>query len=260
MTFDQTGFGDVYSAVFLILIAPAIGSSLGGLEDALPRQEDIFGQRSGCRACGAPLGFIDLIPILSFVMLGAKCRQCHKPIAGWHLYLEVAALGLALVALSSGGNLVLIWLTALFFWILLGLVAADLLWFRLPDPLTLALFVTALALAMLPGQMGVFLALAGAALGSGVFWIIRIAYKAVRGREGLGFGDVKLMAGLGAFCGPFDLALLLLLASAGALITGLVAYGVRGGSGPWATRRLPFGAALCIASLVLWIYRQGSPI
>lgn len=247
---------DVFWSVFLLLVAPAVGSFLGVLVDRLPRSEDVMGKRSSCRTCHAKLGPLDLIPILSFIALRGKCRYCHSALAGWHLYLEIAALGLAFMAVSAGGDPLDIWLNALFLWVLLGLLTADVLWFRLPDPLNIALAVVTAVMAAQHGQIGLISALAGAALGSGSFMALRIGYQALRGREGLGMGDVKLMVGLGAFAGPFDVPVLLLMASLGALAAGLVVHLRARAQGAWATRRLPFGAALCCAAIVIWVFRH----
>ena len=92
----------------------------------------------------------------------------------------------------------------------------------------------------------------GALLGAGSFVILRWSYWLWRGREGLGLGDVKLMVGLGAFAGPYDLPLLILLAAFSALGVALLQRLLS--PAPLAPDRpLPFGAALCAATAVLWL-------
>lgn len=246
MTSDPT------TLVLLILISPAVGSFLALAADRLPRGEGVARRPSACRRCGTRLGLRDLIPILSFAMQAGRCRHCGAAIPAWFLYVEIAAIGLAVIAVILGGNAVSVWLTAVFLWLLLALTAADLVWFRLPDLLTAALFVCALTLAWWAGDPGVSGALAGALAGSGTFLALRIVYRALRGREGLGMGDVKLMAGLGAALGPYDLPLMLLTAS----LTALAVAGVgrlRSGKALSPTRPLPFGAALCAATGMIWV-------
>lgn len=255
--FHTMSFGEAFAVVFLLLMAPAVGSFLGVLVDRLPRQEDVFRQRSRCRDCQHPLAVWDLVPVLSYVWLGGKCRYCRAALSPWHLYMEVAAFGLAVVAVSAGGDALQTWLSTVFLWLLLALLAADLIWFRLPDPLNAALLVVAVGVSVQPGQIGLKAALIGAFLGVVIFLALRIGYQAMRKREGLGLGDVKLMAGLGAFAGPWDLPLLLLIASLGALLAGVVGLRNKRSSTPIGLQRLPFGAALCAAAMLLWVLRQG---
>ncbi|WP_425099664.1 prepilin peptidase [Tropicibacter sp. S64] len=243
------------AAVLLIVLAPFVGSFLGVLVDRLPRGEDVVTARSACRACGQVLGPRDLVPILSFALSRGRCRSCGRILPAWLLYMEISALGLAVCALAAGFQGVALWLNAGLLWCLLALFACDLLWFRLPDLLNAALLVLALGVAALPGGPGVLPALAGAALGFGAFLLIRLIYRRMRGREGLGLGDVKMMAGLGAFAGPFDLPLLVLLASGGALCLVVLHRLHAGRGGPLATDRLPFGAALAAAAGVVWVVR-----
>ncbi|WP_136439664.1 prepilin peptidase [Pacificoceanicola onchidii] len=244
----------VTQAALLIILSPFIGSHLGVLVDRLPRGENVVTRPSACRACGTRLAARDLIPILSFALNGGRCRSCRAALPAWLLYIEIAALGVGVCAVASGASGLTLWLTAGFLWVLLALGFADALWMRLPDVLNAMLLVLALALAWFAGSLQ--LALIGACLGSGAFFLIRVLYRTLRGREGLGLGDVKLMAGLGAFAGPFDLPLLVLIASLGGLIAALV---LRAGQ-IRADQRLPFGAALCAAAAVLWVLRAGGAI
>lgn len=238
--------------LLLLLVAPAAGSFLNVLIDRLPRGEDVVRAPSACRACGRRLGLRDLVPVLSFAATRGRCRHCGAPIPAWHLHVEIATPGLALLAVLAGGGPAVAWLTAGVLWCLLALAVSDLLWLRLPDPLTLALLVLALALALAdpgrdPGQ-----ALLGAGLGAGTFWLLRQGYARLRGREGLGLGDVKLMAGIGALAGPAALPATVLTGALLALAaTGLARRPLRGATA------LPFGAALCAAAGLAWLWRAG---
>ena len=242
-------------ALLLLLCAPAVGSFVTVLIDRLPRGEDVLRVPSACRACGQRLGLRDLVPVASFVACHGCCRHCKAAIPPWQLQIEIAATGAAVLALVAGSTPADILLGALVLWLLLALAGCDLLWFRLPDVLTAALFGLALAsTALAPGPGGTFvLALLGAALGSGSFWALRIGYRRWRGRDGLGLGDVKLMAGIGALVGPQDLALTVLLAALLALAAAALGAGRRTLR---ATRALPFGAALCAATAIVWLLEQ----
>lgn len=233
-------------SVLLVLIAPFVGSFLGVLIDRLPRGQDVVLTRSACRSCATPLGPRDLIPVLSFTGTRGRCRHCGATIPPWLLYTEIAATGAGVIAVILGRTPPEMGLIALVLWLLWTLAISDLLHFRLPDLLSGALFGAALVWALVAGAPGD--ALIGAALGAGSFLALRLGYRALRGREGLGLGDVKLMGGLGALTGPWDLALMVLIA---ALLALLVAALSKGG---WrATRALPFGAALAGAGAAVWI-------
>lgn len=250
--------GQLFS-LFLIVLAPAVGSFLAVLVDRLPRGEDVLRQPSACRTCGQRLRAWDLVPVLSFVWLRGRCRHCQAALPPGLIYVEILATGAAVLAVIAGRAPGEILLSSLFLWLLLALAACDLRWMRLPDVLVAALFATSLGWASagaLP-SVGLEAALLGAVLGSGSFWALRLGYQALRGREGLGLGDVKLMAGLGAFAGPWDLALLVLLAALMALAAALMVRWRAASAGPFALMALPFGTALCGAGFLLWLLRVG---
>jgi len=242
-----------FFSFLLILLSPAIGSFLAVLADRLPRGEDVLRARSKCRGCERRLSAAELVPLLSFVRQRGRCRSCSAAIPPWTLYVELLALGAAVLAVLAGGTPTGIGLAALWLWLMITLGVADLLWFRLPDPLTLGVFVVALTIALMPGGHGVTAAALGATLGAGSFLLLRWGYQHLRGQVGLGLGDIKLMAGLGAFAGPFDLPLLVLMAASVALAAAFVTrdrdVGFDGG------KAVPFGAALCVAAAFLWLIR-----
>lgn len=245
----------LFLALLILLAAPAVGSFLGLVADRLPRGESVVAPRSFCRACGAGLGWRELLPVLSYLLQGGRCRRCGARLGRWHLWAELAALAAAGLAVAAGGGAPAIGLSAALLWLLLALVLCDLRWFRLPDALTGLLLALALGLALarfpvLPGGPGP--ALAGAGLGAGGFWALRAGYRRWRGRQGMGLGDVKLMAGLGALVGPWALPQMLLLAALGALA--VAAWQARRRRGALrGDRPLPFGAALCLAGAAIWL-------
>ncbi|MGP6086809.1 prepilin peptidase [Antarctobacter jejuensis] len=224
-----------------------MGSFLGVLVDRLPRGEDVVSAPSRCRSCGTRLGPRDLLPLISYPLQRGRCRHCGAALPGWLWLMEIAATGLAGLALLQGGEVWQVYSSAAVLWLLLALGVSDRLWFRLPDALTAALAALCLGAAL---ANGVFLyALGGALIGAGVFLVLRIGYRALRGREGLGLGDVKLMAGLGALTGPHDLPLLVLIAAVGALGVTLIT-----GRGLRRDLALPFGTALAAAGGVMWLF------
>jgi len=244
-------------AFLLILTSPAIGSFIAVLVDRLPRGEDIVRSSSCCRTCGTRLAAFELIPFVSFILQKGRCRHCGASIPPFVFYVEILALGAAVLAVLAGGGPVDMALAALWLWLLLALAMTDAIWLRLPDTLTLATFVVALIIAMQPYGMGLGLALWGAIFGAGSFFILRWVYAILRRRVGLGLGDVKLMAGLGAFVGPLALPQLVLIAAIAAL-TGALLTRREAPDGLNASRALPFGTALCFSAALIWLWRAAA--
>ncbi len=236
--------------ILLLLLAPAVGSFLGVLALRLPAGQDVVRQASACDHCRQVLSWRDLVPLLSWLALGGKCRHCATPIPVVLPLLEAGAVFLALLAIWRMPSDVQALTGAGFLWCLLVLFVIDLTHFRLPDVLTGTVFVLGCLLAVLDPWRGLNSALIGAIAGAGSFWLIRIAYARLRGREGLGMGDVKLMAGLGAGLGAQALPLLVLLAALGALVWA-GAQALRQNTSLQARTALPFGSFLCLAAGIL---------
>jgi leader peptidase (prepilin peptidase)/N-methyltransferase len=243
----------------LVLIAPFIGSFLGLLIRRLPEGSPIARGRSRCDACGATLRVRDLVPILSWLMVRARCRYCGQPLGWFYPGVELAALAIALAAVLIDGVLVDggqgAWLDCLLGWWLLALGWIDLRTWLLPDALTLPLIIAGLAASFMfdPDQL-VNHAL-GAPLGYASLMTIAALYRALRGREGLGGGDAKLLAASGAWLGAAGLPQVILLAALSALAAAgflrLAGMRLRMHSA------LPFGPFLALATWVLWLF---SPI
>ncbi len=234
----------------LVLVAPFIGSFLGLLIRRLPEGSPIARGRSRCDACGATLRVRDLVPILSWLMVGARCRYCNQPLGWFYPGVELAALAIALASvLIDGGQGA--WLDCLLGWWLLALGWIDLRCWLLPDALTLPLIIAGLAAAFLFNPDQLTDRALGAALGYLSLIAIAALYRALRGREGLGWGDAKLLGASGAWLGAVALPQVILLAALSALAAAACSRlcGIRLGI----HSALPFGPFLALATWVLWL-------
>jgi leader peptidase (prepilin peptidase) / N-methyltransferase len=234
----------------LVLVAPFIGSFLGVLIRRLPEGSPIALGRSHCDACGATLRVRDLVPILSWVMAGGRCRYCRQPLGWFYPGVELAALAIALASVLSGGGAGA-WLDCLLGWWLLALGWIDLRCWLLPDTLTLPLIIAGLAAAFLFNPDQLLDRALGAALGCLSLIAIAAVYRRLRGREGLGGGDAKLLAASGAWLGAAALPQVILLAALSALAAAgcLRLAGIRLGI----HSALPFGPFLALATWILWL-------
>ena len=233
-----------------LLVAPFVGSFLGVVVRRLPEGRPIAWVRSRCEHCGAALRVRDLVPLYSWLAVGGRCRYCGHPLGWFYPGIEVAALTIALAALAADGGDET-WLDCLFGWWLLALGWIDIRRWLLPDALTLPLVIAGLAAAAAfdPGQL-TDRAL-GAALGYLSLRAVALLYRVLRGREGLGHGDAKLLAASGAWVGAMALPQVVLGAAVSALVA---AAGLRLAGVPLSTgSALPFGPFLALATWLVWL-------
>lgn len=238
-----------------LLVAPFVGSALGTLVQRLPRGRPIALVRSACESCGRALGPLDLVPIASYVALGGKCRSCRSRIAPFHLWIELAALGVAASAVLVEADPGRLWAGCCLGWTLLALAWIDCEHMLLPDVLTLPLVLAGLAATWLLSSGDMADHAIGAAVGYAAFRAIAVVYQQLRGRSGLGQGDAKLLAAAGAWVGWEALPAIVLLAALAGLGAALVAaIGGRRLSGNTA---LPFGPFLAGALWICWLGGSG---
>lgn len=236
---------------FAGLTGLVLGSFIATLVLRWPEGRSIVG-RSQCDSCGRPLGVLDLVPLVYAVASRARCRTCGAPINPFHWHVELASaligvLALTLVPGTAG------WLWALFGWFLLPLALLDARHFWLPDRLNLLLGITGLLVAGPMLGTSLIDRWVGAVVCGLTLAAIGEIYKRVRLKDGMGGGDPKLVAAIGAWLGWQALPLMLLLASLGGIIWALVAQ--RKGDQPLAQRQVPFGVFACIAAFAavpLW--------
>jgi leader peptidase (prepilin peptidase)/N-methyltransferase len=235
----------------LVAVALAMGSFVGVLVLRLPAGDPLW-DRSICPDCGARLGARDLVPLASWLWLKGRCRRCDAPLGWFYPGVELAAVGVALWAWTEADGWVL-WASCGFGWTLLALGLIDWRHMVLPDLLTLPLIAAGPIVAEFAAPDEVLDDLAGAVGGFAAFTVVAWAYRRWRGKEGLGAGDAKLLAALGAWVGATGLPSVVLLASLAALVAALAARAMQRGL-PAAQDRVPFGPALVIAGWVVWLY------
>ena len=231
--------------------APFIGSFLGVLIRRLPEGRSLAWERSRCEHCGKALSVRDLVPFVSWLAARGRCRFCGQPLGWFYPGIELAALGVALVAAGADGAEGT-WLDCVLGWWLLALGWIDLRRWLLPDVLTLPLVVAGLLAAAILDPDQLTDRSLGAALGYLGFRLIASVYRALRGREGLGQGDAKLLAASGAWVGASALPQVILVAAVSAL---LAAACMRlAGMRLAAHSALPFGPFLGLATWLIWVF------
>jgi leader peptidase (prepilin peptidase)/N-methyltransferase len=228
------------------ILGLCIGSFLNVCIYRMPRGQSLVRPASRCPACGRPLRWIDNIPVISWLVLRGRCGQCGEAISMRYPIVELltAALAVAVVAITPPGPLLVSRLILCAALIVLFLI--DLEHQLLPNAITLPGIVIGFLLSLLtpPGPLN---SLLGIVLGAGVLYAIAAAYYWLRREEGMGMGDVKMLAMIGAFLGWRAVLVTLVVSSfVGALVgIGLMAFS-RGGM----RYALPFGTFLAGGALI----------
>ena len=239
-----------YDWLIPVAAAPFIGSFVSVLAVRLPAHEDVVSSRSRCRRCGHQLHAHELVPLASWLALHGRCSHCGAAIEWLYPAMELAAIGVAVWAASVVGGGML-WITVLLGWTLLALLAMDVRSLVLADVLTLPLVVAGFAAIAIIDQSQLWAHVAAAFAGFALIVAVAFIYRALRGRDGLGFGDAKLMAAAGAWTGIDGIGSVLLYAAAcGLLIAALMRITGREVA---ATTEIPFGAGIAVGMWFVWL-------
>lgn len=233
-----------------IVVAGLFGSLLGSFLNVciirLPRNESVVTPRSRCPNCGHQLAWYDNVPVLSWIILRARCRKCSQPISVIYPVVEL------LSALIWGGSFwhygpTLLGLkAAVFGTILLGIFMTDAREYIIPDEFTWGGLVVGLAFSVAVGVPAIIWAVVGAAVGFGLLYGVAWAGEKAFKKEAMGGGDIKMMAMVGSFVGWQGVLMTLF---GGALIGALI-------FGPISLKKktlVPFGVFLAIAAAVVFV-------
>jgi leader peptidase (prepilin peptidase)/N-methyltransferase len=209
--------------------------------------------RSACPACGHRITALQNIPLLSYALLGGRCAQCRARIPLRYPAVEALTAALTVFVAWHFGPTLTTLAALVLVWSLVALAFIDLDTFYLPDDITLPLVWAGLVVNL----FGIFTDLPSAVIGAIVgylsLWSVYWAYKLLTGKEGMGYGDFKLLAAIGAWLGWQQLPLVILLSSVvGAVIgIGLIIAAQRGRNVP-----IPFGPYLVIAALIALVWGE----
>lgn len=231
-----------------------VGSFLNVCIHRLPLGSSIVWPSSGCPHCKRELSWYENIPVVSFLVLRAKCRTCKAPISMRYPFVEALTAAMFVLAWMAYGPGVLLASRLVFGCALIVLFAIDLEHHLLPNAITLPGIVVGFGFSFFtePGWID---SLIGLLAGGGVLYLIALAYFWVRREEGLGMGDPKMLAMIGAFLGWKLTLVTLMLAS---LTGSAVGLGMMAGGKGGMKYALPFGCFLAAgAALAATV---GSPL
>jgi len=221
-------------------------------EDVSEQQQvNLIFPGSSCPACQHKITALENIPVISYLFLKGRCSSCKVKISLQYPIIEMfTGLATAYVAWHFGFSLQTLF--AVFFtWALICLSVIDLEHSLLPDDITLPFMWLGLACNIFGVFTDINSSLIGAMLGYAILWIIFISFKTVTGKEGMGYGDFKLLALLGAWLGWQSLPLIILLSSIAASVIGLAMIIFKGRDKAAA---FPFGPYLAIAGWITLIW------
>jgi leader peptidase (prepilin peptidase)/N-methyltransferase len=236
----------IFFTAAAFLLGAVVGSFLNVLIHRLPRNESIVFPPSRCPKCGAPVRARHNVPILGYLLLRGRCFDCRTSISARYplveLLMGVLSAGLWLRFGPSAAFLVSFVFTA-------GLVAVTFIDFDhriIPDCLSLGGVVAGLVASFVT-PLGWKASLLGAGLGGGSLLAVALGYERLTGREGMGMGDVKLLAAIGAFLGAQAVLFTILVSSLAGSIVGIAAMLARDSD---LRLEVPFGPFLAFGALV----------
>jgi leader peptidase (prepilin peptidase)/N-methyltransferase len=226
-------------------------AALDGREVAPAATYNLFTPRSACPQCKAPITAIQNVPVLSWLALRGKCANCKTPISARYPLVEILGGALAVLVAWRLGYSGALAFALVYAWAMLALTFIDLDTQLLPDDITLPL----LWLGLIANAFGTFTDLRSAVLGAAggymILWLVYWGFRLLAKKEGMGFGDFKLLAAIGAWTGWQVLPVVILIsAGLGAVIGSLALWMSRKGI----DTRIPFGPYLALGGIagLLW--------
>lgn len=224
-----------------------LGSFLNVCIHRWPREESVVKPRSRCPGCGKMIAWYDNVPVLSWLLLRGKCRNCKAAISIQYPLIELTTgIMWVFMAWRYGASITALQ-AAVFFTILLGIALTDAREYIIPDEFSLGGLVLGILFSLAGGFPAVATALIGAAVGFGVLWLVGVAGTKMFKEEAMGGGDIKMMAMVGAFVGWQGVLLTIFL---GALLGTLVFVPL---SVVGKKKLVPFGVFLSLGAAATWL-------
>ncbi len=240
-------FSTVWLAVIFTLTGAAVGSFLNVCISRIPEGISIVFPPSRCPHCGHPIRLRDNIPLISFLLLGAKCRDCGERISYRYPLVELLTAVFSWLLFRKYGLTPAFPAVFLFICTLIVITFIDLDHQIIPHVLTLGGIPVFAVLAVFSLGFAAIDAFLGIMIGAGSLYFVAVYYEALTGREGMGGGDVNLLAMLGAFLGWQSLLFIILVSS---LLGAVVGVALMLGKGKDMRYAVPFGPFLCAAAVI----------
>lgn len=229
------------------LFGAVIGSFLNVCIVRWPAEQSVVKPRSRCPKCGYQITWADNIPMVSWLLLGGKCRSCKEPISALYPVVElVTALLWAWMAWTHGLTAEAL-SGALFCTILLGIAMTDAREYIIPDEFTIGGLVIGLLFAAAGGASALLTAVIGATVGFGVLWLVGVGGTWAFKEEAMGGGDIKMMAMVGAFLGWQGVLLTIFLGA----LAGTIIFLPMTLSGK--KKLVPFGVFLAMGGVLTYV-------
>jgi len=249
--------GDMWPVPIVMSVAAIVGALVGSFLNVciarLPAEESVVKPRSRCPDCKAAIAWYDNIPVLSWLILRARCRACGKRISVQYPLVELATAGIWAYAGYRHGVTVEALQWAVFGTILLGIAMTDIRERIIPDEFSLGGLVLGMAFSFQAGWDGFITAAIGAAVGFSVLWIVGFLGTLVLKEDAMGGGDIKMMAMVGAFLGWKGALLTIFLgALAGSFIFVPISLVVEDKE----KRHVPFGVFLAVGAAIFYVYGE----
>jgi leader peptidase (prepilin peptidase)/N-methyltransferase len=232
--------------IFSILLGLAWGSFLNVCIFRIPLKRSIISPPSGCPHCHERIRFYDNIPVLSFILLRGKCRYCRNRIS-WHYPVVEALTALLSLFLFIKYNMSYQYIIFLLFLSALVVITFIDLYHRIiPDVISLPGIIAGFIVAFILSHISWYDSIIGALAGGGSLFLIAVIYERLTGKEGMGFGDVKLLAMIGAWMGWRALPFIVLISSLSGAVVGVIFLSV---SGKGLRFKIPFGPFLSFGTI-----------
>jgi len=239
--------------VVSIIFGAIVGSFLNVCIIRLPKEESIVWPGSHCPHCKVPIEFYDNIPLISYILLKGRCRHCHRHISFQYPLIEgITALSSLILIMKFGPSLSYLFYF-LFVAALIVITVIDLYHQIIPDVISLPGIGVGLGASLIIPQNTFFNSLVGILLGGGSLFLVATLYQWLFKREGMGGGDVKLLAMIGAFLGWKAVILTILLGSLIGSITGIIIMVLKGKDFKYA---IPFGPFLSLGAVISLFYGE----
>ena len=241
----------IFMEIIISLLGAVVGSFLNVCIRRIPAGESLVFPASHCPKCNHSIRFYDNIPIISFLLLRGRCRNCRESISLQYPLVELLTAIMALLLFWKFGLTLKFLFSFLFACILIIITFIDLEHQIIPDVLTLPGIPVFFLAAVLAMGVSPLEAVLGVLIGGGILYAIAFGYELITKREGMGGGDIKLLAMLGAFFGWKSLFFILLVSSFLGAIVGISVMLIKGKDMKYA---VPFGPFLSLAALacIFW--------